>query len=151
MSIELSCACGRALRLKDELAGKTVKCPGCGSPLTVPAAEPAAESPAEPAAEAPAEPREGILARAKAGVAATVKAGKEEATRQARRAQLSLDLTSRKKELDEVYARIGERVAADPALQALANLPAVMQQIEALDAEIAAGEAELEELRGGEE
>lgn len=143
MSIEFSCACGRALRLKEDLAGRTVRCPGCGSPLTVPAAQ----APADAPASAP----EGILSRAKAGVAATVQAGKEEATRQARRAQITLDLASRKKELDEVYARIGEKVAEDPALQALAGLPEVMQQIEALDAEIAAAEAELADLQRGEE
>lgn len=36
MPISTSCSCGRKLNLKDELAGKMVKCPQCGSPLKVP-------------------------------------------------------------------------------------------------------------------
>jgi hypothetical protein len=36
MPIATSCACGRKLNLKDELAGKTVKCPQCGAALKVP-------------------------------------------------------------------------------------------------------------------
>lgn len=36
MPITTSCSCGRKLNLKDELAGKTVKCPQCGSALKVP-------------------------------------------------------------------------------------------------------------------
>ncbi|NUN49199.1 MAG: hypothetical protein HUU15_10265 [Candidatus Brocadiae bacterium] len=36
MPIATSCDCGRQLNLKDELAGKTVKCPQCGNPLKVP-------------------------------------------------------------------------------------------------------------------
>src|SRR5262249_58931934 len=36
MAISLQCGCGRALRLKDHLAGKRVKCPDCSSVLTVP-------------------------------------------------------------------------------------------------------------------
>ena len=39
MAIALSCTCGKRLRLKDELAGKRVRCPGCQRPLTVPAPE----------------------------------------------------------------------------------------------------------------
>ncbi len=37
MPIELSCDCGRALRLKDNLAGKKIRCPDCQSVLSVPA------------------------------------------------------------------------------------------------------------------
>src|SRR5262245_43635305 len=40
MPIEMSCACGRALTLRDELAGKTIRCPQCQAELTVPAAPP---------------------------------------------------------------------------------------------------------------
>src|SRR5437879_5280096 len=35
--IHLQCpACTKALKLKDELAGKKVKCPACGKPVAVP-------------------------------------------------------------------------------------------------------------------
>jgi hypothetical protein len=37
MPIALSCTCGRALRVKDELAGKKIRCPQCQSILAVPA------------------------------------------------------------------------------------------------------------------
>jgi hypothetical protein len=40
MPIEMTCACGRALVLRDELAGKTIRCPQCQAELTVPAAPP---------------------------------------------------------------------------------------------------------------
>jgi hypothetical protein len=36
MPIPLECACGRSLRVKDELAGRKVKCPQCGGVLAVP-------------------------------------------------------------------------------------------------------------------
>jgi hypothetical protein len=36
MAISLTCECGKKLAVKDELAGKRVKCPGCGNLLTVP-------------------------------------------------------------------------------------------------------------------
>ncbi|MEK7468212.1 MAG: hypothetical protein AAB074_12430 [Planctomycetota bacterium] len=36
MPISTSCSCGRKLNLKDELAGKTVKCPQCGNGVRVP-------------------------------------------------------------------------------------------------------------------
>ena len=35
MPISLSCDCGRALRVKDELAGKKIRCPQCRSILVV--------------------------------------------------------------------------------------------------------------------
>ncbi|HEX5273050.1 MAG TPA: hypothetical protein VFW33_21280 [Gemmataceae bacterium] len=47
MPIAFSCPCGRALRVKDELAGRRVKCPACGEALTVPSVQAAAEG--EPA------------------------------------------------------------------------------------------------------
>ena len=37
MPIVIACQCGKKLQAKDELAGKRVKCPQCGQPLTVPA------------------------------------------------------------------------------------------------------------------
>jgi hypothetical protein len=49
MAINLSCDCGKKLAVKDEMAGKKVKCPGCGSVLTVPAATGDAEEASEPA------------------------------------------------------------------------------------------------------
>lgn len=36
MPIAVSCECGGKFRARDELAGRTVKCPRCGNPLTVP-------------------------------------------------------------------------------------------------------------------
>jgi predicted amidophosphoribosyltransferase len=38
MPIKLACTCGKKFTAKDSLAGKTVKCPNCGRPLTVTAA-----------------------------------------------------------------------------------------------------------------
>jgi hypothetical protein len=39
MPIPVSCGCGRALRIKDELAGRKIRCPTCNAVLTVPAPE----------------------------------------------------------------------------------------------------------------
>ena len=39
MPIPLKCDCGRSLRVKDELAGRKVRCPVCKSVLTVPQAD----------------------------------------------------------------------------------------------------------------
>jgi hypothetical protein len=39
MPISLGCACGRSLRVKDELAGRRIKCPQCGAVLAVPKPE----------------------------------------------------------------------------------------------------------------
>lgn len=36
MSIPTSCSCGKSVNAPDHLAGKTVKCPGCGNPLVIP-------------------------------------------------------------------------------------------------------------------
>ena len=36
MPISLSCGCGRALRLRDEYAGKRIRCPECQTVLAVP-------------------------------------------------------------------------------------------------------------------
>jgi hypothetical protein len=43
MPIALSCPCGRALNIKDEFAGRKIRCPACKSVLAVPAAEKEAE------------------------------------------------------------------------------------------------------------
>jgi hypothetical protein len=36
MPISFQCGCGRTLRVKDELAGRRVRCPGCSTVLAVP-------------------------------------------------------------------------------------------------------------------
>ncbi len=38
MPIQVECSCGRALRVRDDLAGKKIRCPGCQGVMTVPAA-----------------------------------------------------------------------------------------------------------------
>lgn len=38
MPIRLQCSCGKTLAVKDEFAGKTLKCPGCQKGIRVPAA-----------------------------------------------------------------------------------------------------------------
>lgn len=38
MPIELTCTCGRALKLRDELAGMLIRCPACAGTLQVPVA-----------------------------------------------------------------------------------------------------------------
>jgi hypothetical protein len=72
----LPCPCGKTLKVSDELAGKRVKCPGCGGVLTAPEAlaelEPldddapdAAGGPAEPGPRAPARKKKKKKKRAK--------------------------------------------------------------------------------------
>jgi DNA-directed RNA polymerase subunit M/transcription elongation factor TFIIS len=40
MAIEVNCPnCSKLLKAKDALAGRTVKCPGCGSPVEIPSEE----------------------------------------------------------------------------------------------------------------
>ncbi len=56
MSIQVKCACGKSLKVRDEAAGKKIKCPGCQATLEVP--EPALDlmpDDPKPAAPAPAE------------------------------------------------------------------------------------------------
>ena len=61
MPIALTCSCGRALRVKDELAGRKIRCPKCSAVVAVP--RPPAEQDAEAAAldlllaDSPAEER----------------------------------------------------------------------------------------------
>ena len=38
MPIAVRCACGKSIAAPDKYAGQTVKCPGCGAPLAIPAA-----------------------------------------------------------------------------------------------------------------
>ncbi len=35
MPIPVKCSCGKAVNVRDELAGKAIKCPGCGNPVKV--------------------------------------------------------------------------------------------------------------------
>lgn len=42
MAISVGCQCGKRFQAKDELAGKRVKCPGCGSVLEIPTPQPTA-------------------------------------------------------------------------------------------------------------
>ena len=48
MPIRVSCQCGKALNVQDAMAGKAVKCPGCGKVIRVPGGQgaPAAAAPA---------------------------------------------------------------------------------------------------------
>jgi hypothetical protein len=55
MPIKVQCACGKAFAAKDELAGKTVKCPSCQQPLKIaPAAGNNKPAPAKAPVKAPA-------------------------------------------------------------------------------------------------
>ena len=55
MPIQISCQCGKTLKVKDELAGKAVKCPGCGKPIRVGQSKPSAPQKQKQAqAQAPA-------------------------------------------------------------------------------------------------
>lgn len=64
MPIKVTCACGQSFAAKDELAGRTVKCPKCSRPLAIPAVGaagvvPAQLVPQQPAAAAAAAPAPG--------------------------------------------------------------------------------------------
>lgn len=54
MPIKVTCACGQSFAAKDELAGRTVKCPKCSRPLAIPAAGGAGAVPASPLVPQPA-------------------------------------------------------------------------------------------------
>lgn len=63
MPITVKCQCGKSLKVKDQLAGKAVKCPGCSQVVKVPAAgaapatpTPAPAAPVQPAPMQPASP-----------------------------------------------------------------------------------------------
>jgi hypothetical protein len=70
MPIKVTCACGQSFAAKDELAGRTVKCPKCSRPLAIPAAGAAGTAPSAPAAAAPQQP-----AAPTAGAAPTFQSG----------------------------------------------------------------------------
>lgn len=48
MPIAVGCQCGQRFAAPDHLAGKQVKCPKCGSPLSIPSGNPAATAPPQP-------------------------------------------------------------------------------------------------------
>ena len=48
MPIPITCQCGKSLNVKDELAGRAVKCPACGSVLKIPAQSAPAPAQAQP-------------------------------------------------------------------------------------------------------
>jgi hypothetical protein len=54
MPIRINCPCGKSLNVRDDLAGKVVKCPGCGKPIQVKAGGGPASAPSQPAAAAAA-------------------------------------------------------------------------------------------------
>jgi hypothetical protein len=56
MPITVQCSCGKRMGLSDALAGKTIKCPACGDPLTVTgmAAPASARKPAKKESASPA-------------------------------------------------------------------------------------------------
>jgi hypothetical protein len=89
MAIYAICECGKPLSFKDEAAGRRVKCPACGTMLTVPGRAPEAKAPVDPhlesalnlaaatekaAAAAPA-PKRPPIAWGKVGVAAGIGVG----------------------------------------------------------------------------
>jgi hypothetical protein len=55
MPIRISCPCGKSLNVRDDLAGKVVKCPGCGKPIRVKSVAGPAAKPAAPIAPAGSE------------------------------------------------------------------------------------------------
>lgn len=73
MPIRLKCSCGKVLNVRDELAGKAVKCPGCQTPLRVPASG-AAAPPTKAAAPAPRAAQPGAAAAKKSLAAKTAPA-----------------------------------------------------------------------------
>jgi hypothetical protein len=60
MPIAVSCGCGRSLRIKDELAGRKIRCPSCQGEVAVPRPQAAVDEDDVPVAtvveDAPAEP-----------------------------------------------------------------------------------------------
>src|SRR4051794_15042411 len=64
MSIRMACQeCGRMLKIKDDLAGKQIKCPHCQALLRVPDEEPAQAIPVAAEEETATETREELLAQ----------------------------------------------------------------------------------------
>jgi uncharacterized protein YxjI len=69
MPVQFACSCGKQLRVRDELTGKKVKCPGCGAVLTV---EGTAPPPVASAEEEQPRPHEVVDAQVEAAGAEEV-------------------------------------------------------------------------------
>jgi hypothetical protein len=65
MPITFSCDCGKQLRVKDELAGKRVKCPACGEITAVPDPEPQFEVVEDPPPRPAPKPVAKVVAKPK--------------------------------------------------------------------------------------
>ncbi len=61
MPIPVKCSCGKAVNVRDDLAGKAIKCPGCGKPVQVGSGSAAAPSRAMAQATAAAPPAKSSL------------------------------------------------------------------------------------------
>ncbi len=61
MPVSFTCPCSKKLRVADEMAGKSVRCPGCGAVLRVPSAAAVASGNASPV---PGRAEEGVKAAA---------------------------------------------------------------------------------------
>lgn len=57
MSHTVACACGKTIRVKDDYAGKRIRCPGCGAPLVVPDGGPPRGEEDEPGSDRPVRKR----------------------------------------------------------------------------------------------
>jgi hypothetical protein len=77
MPIAVTCTCGKSMRAKDELAGKRVRCPGCGAAVTIPAVASAPAAAAAGGAAKVAAPK--VAAAPKAAVPPKVGAPKQAA------------------------------------------------------------------------
>jgi hypothetical protein len=79
MPIQLCCPeCNKPLKVKDELAGKKVKCPGCGKPVPVPVPDEEPEPVVEEVQEAPAPKPAKAAVTAKAKAPPTVEAADDD-------------------------------------------------------------------------
>jgi hypothetical protein len=67
MPIKVACSCGQSFAAPDNLAGRTVKCPKCSQPLSIPAVQP--QQPAAPVSGGVADllAEEGLAAKAGSG------------------------------------------------------------------------------------
>jgi uncharacterized protein YxjI len=80
MPIDLFCSCGRQLRIRDDLAGRKIRCPGCqevlrATPGTEPP-QPKAARPEQKTAPAPKAPQKAVSSREPAKTAPSPRAAK---------------------------------------------------------------------------
>jgi hypothetical protein len=115
MPIKVQCSCGKAFAAKDELAGKTVKCPGCQQPLKIPGGAPAvAKAPTRPAAPGPA-------AKPAAKPAAPKPAGAPAAAKPAAAKPATAPAAPRKSATAAPVAKSGDSLFDEIGLQAAAE------------------------------